>query len=103
MQDNDSLRPSALRSHPFRVRRTAAAPGAIPVSITLHLVDAIAPDRRTVALQEVVSLLPGHEYSALLGSSGKGQRKRASAAERSKTVSFRTQEVVYDHDVDVLD
>lgn len=93
MQADDSLRPSTLRAHPFQVKRTAAAPGAIPVSITLHLVEAIAPDRRTMTLQHVVSILPADEYSVLVGSSGRGKRKRASAATHSKIVSFRTQEI----------
>jgi hypothetical protein len=94
-----------LRAQPFQVRRTAAGPGRITASITLRLVDAIAPHRRTVTLEHVIDIAPAEEDS-LVSSSGKatGKRKRnAAAAMQSRVVTFRTQEVSYDQDRLVLD
>lgn len=101
MQEHSSLRPATLRSHPFEVRRTVEAPGPLPVSITLHLVDAVDADKQTVAVKYTAQIRPAayfDEQGLSNGSAGTGnKRKRGKdVLVQQELVTFKTQEVQYE-------
>ena len=86
-----------LRSQPFLAAYTAATPGPCHASITLHLVASIGEDMRTVKLDHTVEVLSQEDCGSRTGAdrAAKRRKKEHTSIVQSRSVTFRTQEVVY--------
>ena len=100
MQENDALRPASLERQPFVVKRVMPGPGELSMRITLHLVETIEEQYRTVDHTCTVSIAaPGIPTRACSTASDEQavqkSKRRKILIEQCERVTAITQKVLY--------
>lgn len=96
MQGSETLRPANLRKQPFALRRLLPGPGDYEMLVTLHLVEAIEANYRTVEHRCTISAAaPSHVQDAPSDEATKRKKRRKVLVEHCERVTITTQDVTF--------